>query len=161
MMEVVTQGVLSDVFGGVVPPPPDPPAANTAKSLPRPISVEIKGQQVGLYTVGYVARILNRTTWTIGYWQRLGLFPEAPFLMRGRDPRGSRGYYPEPFLRRLSQIAAQPYVGRRMVRESWIQFCDEVFAAYDETVSPLTGGVICRGAHGTPRLTLTEIRGRS
>lgn len=107
------------------------------KGLRRPIETTFHGQSVTLVTVGYLARAANRTTWTIHYWQRIGLLPKPPFHTNHPNPLYRRGVYPEPFVRRVVEIVSRNQIGDRLDRRDWFWFRDEVFAAYDQTVRPL------------------------
>ncbi len=109
------------------------------KGLRGPICTEIDGRQWTLLTVGYVAHALRRTVWTVKYWERIGLFPAAPFISNGDVPSTRLRLYPRQFVDALEEIVARGYLGKRLDRDDWRRFRHEVFAAYEETVTPLTG----------------------
>lgn len=90
-------------------------------------------------TIGHVALALGRTTWTIRHWTRLGLFPEAPFDLYPDEPRRRRRLFPEAYVVALADIADQGYLEGRLDRDQWRRFQLDVWAAYQETVVPLTG----------------------
>jgi hypothetical protein len=106
------------------------------KKLRHPISVTINGQPCTLLTSGYLAHAMNRTPWTIKYWQRIGLFPRAPFVLSPSTP-ARRSLFPEPFVKSLKAIAMKSYYGARLDRDDFQRFHDDVQAAYKETVRPL------------------------
>jgi hypothetical protein len=110
--------------------------------LRRPIRTEINGQVVELLTVGYVARVLDRTVWTIRHWQKIGLFPKAPFMINPDDYRGRRSLYPASFVLALQKIGDRGYLGGRLNRDRWRLFHDQVWDAYEQTVAPLHPCVI-------------------
>jgi hypothetical protein len=45
-------------------------------------------------------------------------------------------------VQRLKEIAGHEYVGTRLDYKDWQYFRDEVFEAYNETVTPLLAGVV-------------------
>ena len=91
------------------------------KGLHKPIKMDIEGS-VTLLTIGYVARVLGRSTWTIKHWTKIGLLPEAAFIANPNDTRTRRRLYPEPFVKCLDEIAEHGYLGRRMDRAQWQRF---------------------------------------
>lgn len=90
-----------------------------------------------MLTVGYVARVLGRTTWTLRYWTRIGLFPSTPFFWDPSETRTRFRLYPEPFVERLGEIREAGYVRHRLDRDDWGRFHDDVCRAYEQTVTPL------------------------
>jgi hypothetical protein len=126
------------------------------KGLHKAIQVEINGQGVNLLTVGYVAQALRRTTWTIRHWERLNLFPRAPYFLHADVARTRRRLYPEPFVSRLGDIAADGYLGQRIEWDNWKRFYYDVLDAWGDTVSPLLrSGVI----GSTPTSILVRVAG--
>lgn len=114
---------------------------NSTKGLRHPIITTIDGHRCELLTVGHVAAALGRSSWTVRYWTRLGLLPEAPFDLNYGDAHRRRRLYPRPFVLALAELVQRDYPCPRLDRESWQQFQKDVWAAYKETVLPLTGGV--------------------
>ena len=91
-------------------------------------------------TVAYVAKAIGRSKWSVKHWQRLGLLPEPPFVLHPDVQEARRYLYPATFIDCLAQIASQDYVVRRLDREDWQRFHNEVYEAYERTVAPLLGG---------------------
>jgi hypothetical protein len=114
---------------------------NSTKGLRHPIVRTINGHRCELLTVGHVAAALGRSSWTVRYWTRLGLLPEAPFDLNPGDAHRRRRLYPRPFVHALAELVDRDYKGTRLERESWQQFQKDVWAAYCETVVPLIEGV--------------------
>lgn len=110
------------------------------RNLRRPIYKEIGGHDYALFTIGYIASVLGRTVWTVKYWERIGLFPKAAFMLSPNVSRTRRRLYPEAFVDRLDDIVKQGYLGKRMNRADWRRFQHEVFAAFEATVRPLIIG---------------------
>lgn len=106
------------------------------KNLHRPISVVIDGSECTLLTIGYMAAALHRTTWTIHYWERLGLLPSPPFVINPERLRTKRHLYPEAFVAEITEIAKH-YSSRRLEREQWRTFQMEARQVYSRTVEPL------------------------
>lgn len=108
----------------------------SGKYLRSPISTEIEGGRTcTLLTIGHVALALHRTTWTVRHWQRIGLLP-PPFVINPEVPNLRRSLYPAPFINALVAISDRCHVGRRLDRDQWERFRDEVFGAYEITVGP-------------------------
>ena len=111
--------------------------ANKVRNLHTPIRVMVNNQECRMLTIGYVARALGRSTWTVKYWQRLSLLPPAPFVQHPNDPCTRRRLYPEPFVDAVHEIAGRGYLGVRLDRGDWKRFHDEIMAAHEVTVAPL------------------------
>ena len=112
------------------------------KFLRHPIAHEANGQRCTLLTIGHLAHALGRSTWTVRYWTRLGLLPEPVFHLSPGSPKAHRTLYPEPYVLALAEIIDQGYVGLRLDREQWRRFQLDAWTAYQETVVPLTSGVV-------------------
>jgi hypothetical protein len=108
-----------------------------AKSGGRCIDTRIDGVSTKLCTIGHVADALNRTGWTIRNWQRLGVIPEAPFLLSPEVPRTRRRLYPAEYVDALNEIAERGYLGRRLNADQLHRFKEDVSLAYEKTVAPL------------------------
>ena len=105
----------------------------STRGLRHPISALVNGQPTTLLTVGHVAAALGRTTTCLKEWERMGLFPPAPYRLRGSRAR----VYPEQFVKSISLIRDQGYVGRRLHRSDWERFQSEVWRAYKEALKTL------------------------
>jgi hypothetical protein len=108
------------------------------RNLHRPILVKINGEECPMLTIGYVALALRRTTWTIKYWQRIGLLPRDAFVLNPNSQSARRRLFPEQYVQRLDAIGRQ-YLGPRMDRDQWATFRRLAFEAFEETVAPLLG----------------------
>ena len=127
------------------------------KNLRRPVVAEINGHPVSLVTVGYAAHVLGRTSWTIKYWTKVGLFPRAPYVINPNDPRTRRHLYSEAFIDSLVVIANRGYLGRRLDRDQWQRFRNEVFTAFDVSMSGLTNVVTAKSDMDA----VTHVRGQA
>jgi hypothetical protein len=104
----------------------------------RCIETQINGKVTTLCTVGRVAAALHRTPWTVKYWEAIGLLPPARFILNPEVPRTRRRLYLTEYVEALGVIADRGYLGRRLDRDGWQRFHDEVFIAYQQTVTPFT-----------------------
>lgn len=120
------------------------------RNLRAPISFTIAGQEVELVTIGHVAHALGRGTWTIRYWQRIGLFPDTPFFLYPAIPKFCRHLFPAQFVEQLAVIPGLDYWGPRLEHDQWQRFQQDVWRAYEETVLPLMDGVERDGPLKTP-----------
>lgn len=113
-----------------------------AKSHRWPVVLEINGQSHKFFTVGHVARALRRSVWTVSYWERIKLLPEPAVVWFQGVPFTRRRLYLDRFIDALSEISRKPYMSGHLLREDWRQFQLDVWAAYQEHVVPLNGGVV-------------------
>ena len=95
--------------------------ADHLKNLHQPYEVKLTDKPTRLLTVGYLAAALHRTTWTIHYWERIGLLPPPPFVINPERLRTKRHLYPEAFISAITEMAGH-YPGRRLEREEWRRF---------------------------------------
>lgn len=107
--------------------------------LHQPIEVVINGERCKMLTIGHLANAVGRTTWTVRYWTKCGLVPPTPFYWDPSENRARFRLYPQPFVESLETIAAKGYLGRRLDRQDWARFRDDVLRAYNDTVTPLLG----------------------
>jgi hypothetical protein len=107
------------------------------KNLRRPITAAINGHSVELLTIGHLAHAVDRSTWTVKHWQRLGLLPRPPVILNPKVPSARRGLYPQLFVRSVAIIAKQDYMYPRLDRADWPKFHAEVLRAYEKTIAPL------------------------
>jgi hypothetical protein len=129
----------------------------------RSIEIQINGKVATLCTIGHVARVLRRTTWTVKYWEAIGLLPPAPYILNPEVPRTRRRLYLAEYIEALGVIADRGYLGRRLDRDEWRRFHDDAFMAYQQTVTPFTNrGVMSESEcsavaddGGQPLITLT------
>ena len=113
----------------------------SAKGLRHPILATVNGHRCELLTIGHLAAALGRSSWTVRYWTRLGLLPEAPFDLHPGEPHRRRRLYPRLFVDALAELVDRDFSGPRLERESWQQFQTAVWAKYGETVVPYIDGV--------------------
>ncbi len=107
------------------------------KGLRSPLLADVRGRQVQMLTVGHMALAINRSTWTVRYWERAGLLPVPPFALHQYDAQRRRWLYPQPFVEAVAEIIKRNQIGDRLDRKDWAWFRDEVFAAFERTVQPL------------------------
>ena len=53
----------------------------------------LAGREVEFFTIGQVARAINRKAGTLRTWEANGVLPESGYIKRGKDPRGDRRLY--------------------------------------------------------------------
>jgi hypothetical protein len=92
-----------------------------------------------LLTIGYLARAVGRTPWTILYWQRIGLLPPAPFVINANKVNIRRRLYPARYVAELARLMNKHYPSPRLERVYWSSFKKETSDAYRRHVQPLIG----------------------
>ena len=105
----------------------------------RTIRIVVYGREEEMLMIGHVARALRRTVWTVKSWEHLGLLPRAAFVLNPNSLSARRRLYPPAYVDALQEIRKQGYLGRRLERDQWQRFHVEVWAAFEETVTPLLG----------------------
>lgn len=73
----------------------------------KPRLVTIKGEKTECFTVGHLARALDRMPGTIRKWEREGVIPKPTFRTRSDDPRGTRRLYTRAQVEGIVRIAAE------------------------------------------------------
>jgi hypothetical protein len=115
------------------------------KNLHNAIPIEINEHVYNFYTVGYIAHVLQRTIWTIGYWERIDLFPKSPFLLYSKVAKTNYRVYPEAFIDELQVIVGCRYLGKRLNFYDRKRFYYEVRDAYEWTITPLVNQGVTGG----------------
>jgi hypothetical protein len=106
------------------------------ENMRRPITTLISGKPVEMVTIGYVARVFGRSTATIKYWERVGLFPPAPFRFRPNAPSVNRRLYPSDFVKTLHRLDFG-YLGTRLDYRDFPRFHEEVRQALQDCLASL------------------------
>lgn len=84
-----------------------------------PRKAVLKGMEVNFYTIGELARLLNRKPVTIRKWEIEGVIPKATFIAPADDKRGKRRLYTEDQILGLVEIAREEGVLEANARGSW------------------------------------------
>lgn len=53
----------------------------------------LRGREVEFYTIGQVARAINRKSSTLRMWEHKGILPPSGYQKPSKDPRGVRRLY--------------------------------------------------------------------
>lgn len=75
--------------------------------LSSPRKATLFGKEINFYTVGELARALNRKPVTIRKWEADGVIPKATFIAPSSDKRGKRRLYTEDQIAGLVRIAKE------------------------------------------------------
>jgi hypothetical protein len=67
----------------------------------------VNGQPTELFTLGAVARALNRQPVTVRKWESEGIIPRSPFVLPSHDPRGQRRLYTRAQIEALRTVAEE------------------------------------------------------
>jgi hypothetical protein len=86
--------------------------------LGKPKLMRINGQPAELYTLGVLAKALNRKSGTIRKWETDGIIPTG-YLAPSRDPRGQRRVYTRAQIEGLRQAAEEEGILEPNVNGKW------------------------------------------
>jgi hypothetical protein len=114
----------------------------------RRVRVRVNGHVVECVTIGGLAAVFNRTPHTLRCWQRSGLIPPAPFLLRSDDYRAVRRLYPIELVDALVPVVESGRFGRRRRSGRYLpQHAQimEVWNAAVRSLRPENTGVIRSG----------------
>jgi hypothetical protein len=75
--------------------------------LGKPKIFLVNGQPAELFTLGVVARALNRQPVTVRKWESEGIIPRSPFVLPSHDPRGQRRLYTRAQIEALRTVAEE------------------------------------------------------
>ena len=87
----------------------------------KPRYYRVNGERCEFFTLGQLAKALNREAVTIRKWEREGILPKPTHRAKGKDVRGSRRLYTRSQVVGLVRIAIEEgvfYPHQRPIRES-------------------------------------------
>lgn len=87
--------------------------------LYNPRTATLKGVETNFYTIGELARVLNRKSVTIRKWEADGIIPKATFIAPSGDSRGKRRLYTEAQILGLVEIAREEGILEPNARGRW------------------------------------------
>lgn len=98
-------------------------------TLSNPRVATLNGVETNFYTIGELARLLNRQSVTIRKWETEGIIPKATFIAPSGDKRGKRRLYTEAQILGLVNIAREEGVLFPNARGSWKPITETQFRA--------------------------------
>lgn len=104
------------------------PSPRDEVELGTPKILGVNGKPTEFYTVGSLAKALNRQTGTIRKWETTGIIPEPTFILPSDDPRGQRRLYTEPQILGLRELARQEGLLYPTDGGKWAAVTDTKFA---------------------------------
>lgn len=96
-------------------------------TLSNPRIALLNGVETKFYTIGELARLLNRQSVTIRKWEAEGIIPKATFIAPSGDKRGKRRLYTEDQILGLIQIAKEEGVFEPSARGAWKSITETQF----------------------------------
>jgi hypothetical protein len=87
--------------------------------LHHPRTATLKGVETNFYTIGELARLLNRKPVTIRKWESDGIIPKATFIAPSGDKRGKRRLYTEDQILGLLEIAREEGILEPNANGAW------------------------------------------
>ena len=92
----------------------------------------VRGREVEFYTIGQVARAINRRSGTLRTWELNGVIPPSGYVKRGRDQRGDRRLYSRAQATGIIRLAKECGVMDADSRRPLHDFKDKVWALFNE-----------------------------
>lgn len=97
--------------------------------LSKPRIALLQGVETKFYTIGELARLLNRKSVTIRKWEAEGFIPKATFIAPSGDKRGKRRLYTEDQILGLNKIAREEGVLEPNAKGAWKSITETQFRA--------------------------------
>jgi len=92
----------------------------------------VRGREVEFYTIGQVARAINRRSGTLRTWELNGVIPPSGYVKRGKDQRGDRRLYSRSQAEGIIRLAKECGVMDADSRRPLHDFKDKVWALFKE-----------------------------
>jgi hypothetical protein len=93
----------------------------------KPIVKSIRGVETEVFTVGALAKALEKQVVTIRHWEKKGYFPLAPYRLRSKNLQGQKVNGNRVYTRELIEIAIEEFSVRGLLgsaRVEWSQHPD-------------------------------------
>jgi len=87
-----------------------------------PIIKTIKGTETELFTVGALARALEKQVVTVRFWEKKGFFPHAPYRLRSKSLNGNKVNGNRVYTRELIEIAIEEFQRRGLLGSARIEW---------------------------------------
>jgi hypothetical protein len=92
----------------------------------------VRGHEVEFFTIGQVARAINRKAGTLRAWEDRGILPESGYVKRGKDVRGDRRLYSRAQAEGIIRLAKASGVMDAESRRPLHDFSAWVWALFNE-----------------------------
>jgi len=92
-----------------------------------PIMKTLGGQEVEVFTIGSLAKALEKSIISIRSWEKKGYLPRAPYRLRSKTLNGQKVSGNRVYTRRLIEIAVEEFSKRGLLgtaRVEWSQHTD-------------------------------------
>jgi hypothetical protein len=106
-----------------------------------PIMKSLGGKEVEVFTIGALAKALEKSIISIRSWEKKGYIPQAPYRLRSKSLNGQKVGGNRVYTRALIEIAIEEFSKRKllgMARVEWSQEADltnVIFLRWKEAVS--------------------------
>src|SRR5579863_882663 len=107
---------------------------------PTIVTVLIEGSPVQCLTTGGLSSLLDRSPDCLRRWERSGLIPVAPLVMRGADRRGDRRLYPVPLVKAVLEVADSEGFGRRRPSGAFWRQRERLIETWISVLAPILPG---------------------
>jgi hypothetical protein len=85
----------------------------------KPKIMLLNNQETEFYTLGELARVLNRKTVTLRKWENEGILPKPAYMFPSSDPRGKRRLYTKEQILGLRDIAKEEGILEPSAKGKW------------------------------------------
>lgn len=92
----------------------------------------LRGREVEFFTIGQLARALNRKAGTLRSWEANGILPPPGYQKPSKDPRGIRRLYTRAQCEGIIQLAKELRIIDADARKPLHEFSDRAWALFND-----------------------------
>jgi len=100
--------------------------------LGTPVIFVLRGADTEFFTIGQVARAIDRKPGTLRTWEANGILPTSGYTKPSHDPRGRRRLYSRPQAEGIVRIARELGIADSASRKPLDEFARRVAALFTE-----------------------------
>lgn len=110
---------------------PSAPATGVEEDLlGNPVILVLRGVDTEFFTIGQVARAIDRKAGTLRSWEADGILPTSGYTKPSHDPRGRRRLYTRPQAEGIIRIARELGIADSASRKPLGEFSRRVFELF-------------------------------
>ncbi len=100
--------------------------------LGKPRRMTVRGTPMEFFSIGQVARAINRSAVTLRAWEASGILPQSGYVTHGKDSRGDRRWYSRAQAEGIVRLAKETGIMDAGARRPLYDFTDKVWALFRE-----------------------------